>query len=82
MNYFYLLTTTMSHSYLLYLPTMTTGGVVQETMRGPLGELFEESHTVTDVSGAGNNWAHGHLEYGPRHAEAVRRRTREKYILA
>ena len=47
-----------------------------------MGELFEDSHTVTDVSGAGNNWAHGHLEYGPRHAEAVRRRTREKYILA
>jgi|AntAceMinimDraft_1070359.scaffolds.fasta_scaffold137857_2 tubulin epsilon len=48
------------------------GGVVQETLRGPLGGLFEPSQTVTDVSGAGNNWAHGHLEYGPRHADAVR----------
>ncbi len=53
-------------------------GVVSETMRGPLGELFDAkqvsvldleeiaafSHpssfqVVTDVSGAGNNWAQG-----------------------
>jgi hypothetical protein len=34
----------------------TEDGVVSETLRGPLGGLFESSQVVTDVSGAGNNW--------------------------
>jgi len=54
----------------------TEGGVVAETLRGPLGTLFEEKQVITDVSGAGNNWAHGFLDYGPRHEEAVREATR------
>ena len=42
-------------------------GPLQETMRSPLGALFDETQFVMDVYGAGNNFAHGHCEYGPRY---------------
>ena len=52
-------------------------GVVGQLLRGHLAEVFDRSLLVTDVSGAGNNWAHGHSVYGPAHhdrfLEAVRR---------
>ncbi|CAM9206494.1 unnamed protein product [Discosporangium mesarthrocarpum] len=52
-------------------------GPVSETHRGELGDLFDERQFVTDVSGAGNNWAHGNAIYGPKYAdellEAIRR---------
>ena len=31
-------------------------GPVSETLNGPLGALFDQQQTITDVSGAGNNW--------------------------
>lgn len=34
------------------------------------------SSILTDVSGAGNNWAHGHDEYGPMHREGILERVR------
>ena len=56
----------------------TEDGPVNSTLRGPLGEVYDARQIITDVqsSGAGNNWAHGHFEYGPRHAEAIREATR------
>ena len=42
-------------------------GPLQETMRSPLGSLFDETQFVMDVYGAGNNFAHGHCEYGPQY---------------
>eukprot|EP01036_Dinobryon_divergens_P049623 gene49623-66471_t len=52
-------------------------GPLTETMRGPLGSLFDETQFVMDVSGSGNNWAHGHMHYGPQYRpkfeEALRR---------
>ncbi|CAM9561508.1 unnamed protein product [Ectocarpus fasciculatus] len=52
-------------------------GPVSETNRGELGDLFDERQFVTGVSGAGNNWAHGNVIYGPEYndelLEAVRR---------
>ncbi|CAM9954084.1 unnamed protein product, partial [Heterosigma akashiwo] len=54
-------------------------GPMSETLRGPLGELFEESQVIREQtsSGSGNNWAQGYYGYGPQHAagvvEAVRR---------
>ena len=55
----------------------TEEGVVNQLLRSPLAEVFDRSQLVTDVSGAGNNWAHGHAIYGPAHRdaflEAVRR---------
>jgi tubulin epsilon len=34
-------------------------GVVSQILRSPLSGLFDASHAITDVSGAGNNWAAG-----------------------
>ena len=46
-------------------------GVINETLNGPLGELFDQRQFITDVSGSGNNWAHGHAVYGPQYADAI-----------
>lgn len=46
-------------------------GVLQETMRGPLGELFDNHHYIYDVSGAGNNFAQGYYHYGPLYREKI-----------
>ncbi len=46
-------------------------GVVNEVSKGPLGELFDTRQLVTAVSGSGNNWAHGHMEYGRQYAEDI-----------
>ncbi|KFG37269.1 tubulin/FtsZ family, GTPase domain-containing protein [Toxoplasma gondii TgCatPRC2] len=52
-------------------------GVLNELRRGSFGSLFDERHLISDVSGAGNNWAHGFCVYGPEHrdriAESLRR---------
>ena len=42
-------------------------GPLTETMRGPLGSLFDETQYVMDVYGAGNNFANGHFVYGPKY---------------
>lgn len=31
-------------------------GVVNETLKGPLGELFDSKQFLTNTSGSGNNW--------------------------
>ena len=43
-------------------------GVVNGLLNGPIGDLFDaEKSLITDVSGAGNNWAHGFHVYGPQY---------------
>ncbi|GMH85808.1 hypothetical protein TL16_g10348 [Triparma laevis f. inornata] len=44
-------------------------GVLSETMRGPLKDLFTSAQVMSDVSGAGNNWAHGFYEYGNQYGD-------------
>lgn len=44
-------------------------GPLQQTMKGPLGHLFDETQFVMDVYGAGNNFAHGHMLYGPQYRD-------------
>ena len=44
-------------------------GPLQETMRSPLGSLFDDTQFVMDVYGACNNFAHGHCEYGPQYRD-------------
>lgn len=44
-------------------------GPLTETMKGPLGSLFSETQYIMDVSGAGNNFAHGYYYYGPQYHE-------------
>lgn len=41
--------------------------VVDGLMSGPLGSLFDIRQKLTDVSGSGNNWAHGFGHYGPKY---------------
>ena len=41
-------------------------GVINSTLAGPLGELFDTRQLLSDSSGSGNNWAHGHHLYGPK----------------
>lgn len=40
-------------------------------MQGPLSELFDQQQLLYDVSGAGNNWAHGHHGYGPQYRDSL-----------
>jgi tubulin epsilon len=39
-------------------------GVINKLVKGKLGDLFDKKQFVHDVSGSGNNWAHGYEEYG------------------
>ncbi|CAF0839239.1 unnamed protein product [Brachionus calyciflorus] len=50
----------------------TEEGVVNEIMKGPLKEVFDHRQYVTDVSGAGNNWAVGHMFYGQKYSDSIR----------
>lgn len=44
--------------------------VVDRLQRTPsIGNLFNNQMRLTDVSGSGNNWAHGFLEYGSQYQE-------------
>ena len=31
-------------------------GVVNELIKGPLGDVFDHKQLISDVSGSGNNW--------------------------
>eukprot|EP01029_Cantina_marsupialis_P022306 TRINITY_DN543912_c0_g1_i1.p1 TRINITY_DN543912_c0_g1~~TRINITY_DN543912_c0_g1_i1.p1 ORF type:complete len:483 (+),score=95.02 TRINITY_DN543912_c0_g1_i1:179-1627(+) len=47
-------------------------GVINQLLRSPIGELFDDKHLITtDVSGAGNNWAHGFHEYGTKYGDKI-----------
>ncbi|ORC89485.1 epsilon tubulin [Trypanosoma theileri] len=46
-------------------------GVLRSMLRGPLHDLFDANFFVSDVSGAGNNWAVGHMEYGDRYIDSI-----------
>ena len=46
-------------------------GVLNNMMKGPLRSLFDSTHFISDVSGAGNNWAVGHMEYGDKYIESI-----------
>ncbi|MEW5303364.1 MAG: hypothetical protein WDW38_001690 [Sanguina aurantia] len=46
-------------------------GVINEMLKGPLGDVLDTSQLISDVSGAGNNWAHGHHVYGPQYHDAI-----------
>lgn len=40
-------------------------------MQSSIGPLFDARSMLTDVSGAGNNWAHGHHYYGPQYGDQI-----------
>ena len=53
-------------------------GVVNRVSKGPLGGLFDSTEFVTDVSGAGNNWAYGYAHCGPLYGERVMEQVRRQ----
>ncbi|KAF5842818.1 Tubulin/FtsZ family, GTPase domain-containing protein [Dunaliella salina] len=46
-------------------------GVINEMLKGPLGDVLDTQQLISDVSGAGNNWGHGHHVYGPQYHEQL-----------
>jgi tubulin epsilon len=46
-------------------------------MKGPLGEVFDHRQYLTDVSGAGNNWACGHYYYGTKYHDSIQELVRK-----
>ena len=44
---------------------MECGVINNKILNGELKDIFEARQCVTDKSGSGNNWAHGHFGYGP-----------------
>lgn len=51
-------------------------GVINSMLRSEIGDIFDSQTFVSDVSGAGNNWAHGHFEYGARYGEEINEKIR------
>lgn len=46
-------------------------GVLNGLRNSYLGELFDDELFIKDVSGAGNNWAHGNRVYGPQYHDRI-----------
>ncbi|EFJ05451.1 hypothetical protein SELMODRAFT_431557 [Selaginella moellendorffii] len=53
-------------------------GVVNQLLRGNLSELFNSTQLITDISGSGNNWAHGHNFYGPKYSDTIIEKVRRE----
>ncbi len=49
---------------------------IKPPTQGPLGEVLDTQMMINDVSGAGNNWAHGNHVYGPQYREQILERVR------
>lgn len=46
-------------------------GVINQLLKSDIGELFDNHQLIKDVSGAGNNWAHGFYEYGKNYTKTI-----------
>jgi tubulin epsilon len=46
-------------------------GVTNQLLKSEIGEIFDQRNFINDVSGAGNNWAHGFHEYGTKYASLL-----------
>lgn len=52
-------------------------GVINQLLADKnLGELFDDRALIGDVSGSGNNWAHGHEVYGHQYADTILEKVR------
>jgi tubulin epsilon len=52
--------------------------VLNNRMRSEVGCLFDASQIVSFISGTGNNWAHGHFEYGSIYGNEIFNTVRKK----
>jgi hypothetical protein len=71
--FYYLHTASLNPGFRLKPPC---SHLLCRSLQGPLSELFDSQQLLYDVSGAGNNWAHGHHGYGPQYHEALLGRMR------
>ncbi|EPY33703.1 tubulin epsilon [Strigomonas culicis] len=46
-------------------------GVLASLQRSKIGHLFDSNFFINDVSGAGNNWGVGHIEYGDKYIQPI-----------
>ena len=46
-------------------------GVINQLLKSDLGELFDTTQLIKDVSGAGNNWANGFYNYGKTYQNTI-----------
>lgn len=56
---------------------MECGVIDNKILNGELKDIFEARQCIKDMSGAGNNWARGHLEYGPLYKEEIEEKVRQ-----
>jgi tubulin epsilon len=56
----------------------TEEGVINQLMKSDIRDLFNAKQFVHDVSGAGNNWAHGYGEYGPQYRNEIINKVRKE----
>ncbi len=55
---------------------MESGVINNKILNGELKDIFESRQCISDQSGAGNNWACGHHEYGPMYKEEIEEKVR------
>jgi len=56
---------------------MEWGVINNKILKGELSDIFESRFCVSDQSGAGNNWAQGHFEYGPMYEQEIHEKVRQ-----
>ena len=56
---------------------METGVINNKILQGELRDIFEARQCISDKSGAGNNWACGHFEYGALYSDEIQEKVRQ-----
>ena len=49
----------------------TEQGVINQLLKSDVGELFDNTQLLNEVSGAGNNWAQGFYDYGSNYKDKI-----------
>ena len=49
----------------------TEQGVINQLLKSDVGELFDNTQLLNEVSGAGNNWAQGFYDYGTNYRDKI-----------
>ena len=49
----------------------TEQGVINQLLKSDVGELFDNTQLLNEVSGAGNNWAQGFYDYGTNYKDKI-----------
>jgi tubulin epsilon len=55
---------------------MENGVIDKKILGGELKDIFEARQCISDQSGAGNNWAMGHHEWGPKYKDEIEEKVR------